>query len=194
MWSQILLISVALFSGTMIVRQVSKRDLQLLTSSSVFGIAVIELIRFAEFTNQAQIIEFGTILILCALLTALLMTIRLLKPVYTRYPYPFVYLPFIIILGFPVVQDMRIISEIIFQLVQAGSLMVLLMLIIGYFEEFEKPWLAVFSVILFVVAYIIYWFGPSFFDVRIWMWQPLLALGMVSVTLIYPSILLQSRS
>lgn len=79
-------------------------------------------------------------------------------------------------------------------MLQSGSLLVLLLLIIGHYEQFKRKWLAVISILSILFAFLIYWILPEYAVIEIWYWKPLIAIGMISFVLTFPYLLTKTSS
>lgn len=126
-------------------------------------------------------------------LIILLSTIRCLKPDYARYPYPFVFIPLIIMAFYPFIQGTDALTLLILKLLQAGSLITFLLLIIGHYDMFKRGWMVILSLVLFLSSYLLYWYMPEQVTVANWMWQPQLAIGIFLSSITYPYMLINNR-
>ncbi len=114
------------------------------------------------------------------ILIVLLDVIHWLRPEFSRYPYPFVYIPLIILLSYPFIEGTEVLINIILTIIQGGSLFVLGTLYIGHYSSFKRKWIALLSIFTFLAAFSIFWFLPGNIEISKWMWQPLIVVGMIS--------------
>jgi hypothetical protein len=190
-WSQILLLltvpAALYFSLTR--TSIRRRDAKIISSITLLLLFVHELLLVTE----SQIIEitagYFVIVINSLILVLLLLAIHWLRPAYARYPYAFVYVPLIIGLSYPLIDGTEVLVNIILIIVQGGSLLVFIGLYAGHFSAFKRGWLAIISILSFLSAFGIFWFLPEQVEISIWMWQPLVVLGMISASLTFPNLL-----
>lgn len=194
-WSQVLLLLVIPMSLYLYVSRMGKnrRD-ALVTGVFVLIVAFLrEIISLIDIPRRALIEEYAAILLLILLLILILMSIRRLRPEISRYPYPFVYVPVTILLFYPLIQGTEALTNIIFKIIQGGSVLALLFLTVAHFSLFVRRWIAVANVIALLLAYIIFWFAPLFMATEQWMWQSLLSVGMIASSIAFPVILSETN-
>jgi len=118
-------------------------------SISVHSVLTIAQLKGGEWT--------GLIAILCVL-SGLLESIRLSKPVYFRYPKYFSFLPLISLLFYPIVLDSLVISKLINATYQGGAVLVAALIILLHHFRIKKTYFQLIGVTLFLVSYLLYWF------------------------------------
>lgn len=127
------------------------------------------------------------ITVLSMLLSALLMLVRHLRPVLFQYPYLLTFSPFLIAIFFPLVKDTYLIKDIMFMSVQAGIVIVSLLIILGM-EVNTQVVVKVFVATLFLAtAFVFYWFRENFIFETQLLWPLMLSAGIVLNTLVLTS-------
>ncbi|PWN07555.1 hypothetical protein [Rhodohalobacter mucosus] len=194
-WSQVLLLLVLPISLYLYITRMGKDRRDALFTGAIVLILMFfrEIVSLTDVTGRELLKEYSAILLLVLLLILILMSIRRLRPEISRYPYPFVYVPFIILLFYPLVQGTEALTNIIFIIIEGGSVLSLLFLTIAHFSLFEKKWVAVLNVVVLFLAYIFFWFEPQFFAAEQWMWQSLLSIGMITSSIAFPVILSETN-
>lgn len=195
MWSQILLIFTAFGASYLLFSRIPSvhRDVKALLISSAIITAAAELLEFFPFTYSNLIQEYLLIILFTLILIVLLMTIRVLKPSYARYPYASVFLPLLVLISYPFIQGTPALTSVILQILQGGSILVLAMLIAAHFGQFKRGWMAIGIFLSMLTAYLIYWLLPLFMDLAVWMWQPFVITGMIFTAISFPRIFGDSR-
>lgn len=195
MWSQIL-ISISCFVSIFIVlNRVPKwnRDIKISATTALLFILATEILLFVSFTYDELVTEALTLLAFTILLSVLLMIIRVVKPEFVRYPYPIVYMPLIIVLGYPLIKGINALTDLILILLQGGGIIVFFLLFTAHNDRFKRRWLLLSGGFLLFAAYIIYWFLESYMaDYHNWVWQLLATMGMISTAMEFPRILINN--
>jgi hypothetical protein len=193
-WSQILLIVFAALSILFLIKRVPASGKEI----GIFGVLICLLTVAHQLfdifkVDQYEIInDYLSLSSYSFVLIILLYTIRSLKPEYARYPYLFVFLPLIIPAFYPFIQGTDALTSLILKLLQAGSLITFLLLIIGHYDTFKRGWMVILTLILFLTSYMIYWYMPEQVSVELWMWQPQLAIGILLTSISFPYILINN--
>jgi hypothetical protein len=189
-WSQILLIISSLISVYFLLSRIpeNRKDIKILGGISCFSVFSHELLHIFEITHYQLVTDYISIAIYSVLLIIILITIRLHKPEYARYPYLFVYTPILVLLLFPFIQGTEVLTSLILKLIQAGSIIALLLLSIAHYELFKRGWQAGVSILLLATSYLIFWFFPDKMNLQLWMWQPQLAVSMFLLSITFPYI------
>lgn len=195
-WSQILLLLIIPVSIYMYQARMGsdRKDAKVIGVMVLITALFYEISRHIEFTYKEITQEYLSITIFVLILILILMSIRRLRPEISRYPYPFVYVPLLILLFYPLIQGTVALTNIILMIIQGGSVAASLFLTIAHYDLFKKRWVAILNVILLLSAYVIFWYLPVLFDTRIWMWQSLLAAGMITAAISLPVILSETNS
>lgn len=188
MWSQILILILSPLCILLYLKRldVQFRDLKYLGTGTLLLVFVLESLQFYSTEILPLIHDILALLVQALVLIILLLTIRLLRPEISRYPYGFAYIPIIVVFLYPLIEESQAITTIIYMMIQAGSVFVLAMLIIGHFDVIKRGWVAIITIISFLSAYLIYWILPSAFEIEAWYWKPFMAIGMLTASLTFP--------
>jgi len=189
-WSQILLIISSLLSVYFLLKRIpeGRIEIKILGVISCFSVFFHELFYILEIYHYQLVTDYLSIGIYSLLLVIILITIRFHKPEYARYPYLFVYTPILVLLLYPFIQGTDVLTSLILKLIQAGSIIALLLIVIAHYELFKRGLQASVSIILLATSYLIFWFLPVQYNLELWMWQPQLALAMLLISLTFPYI------
>ncbi|TVQ02124.1 MAG: hypothetical protein EA359_12295 [Balneolaceae bacterium] len=97
------------------------------------------------------------------LLTSFLILIRIMKPEFFRYPYQFIFVPFLLPLAYLLVLNSSIMQSLIFFSIHVVSIGVFIILSIGYWNYLKhSPILPIASIILLILSFLIYWLLEDF--------------------------------
>lgn len=160
-----------------------------MASVSLVLISAHEVVSLIPFPGQEYISWLLYTSAFSFILVMLLMTIRNLKPEFTRYPYPFVFMPLLLLIAAPFIQAVSILMNFISILLQGGGVLVLFLLYTGYPERFKRLWLAITGLVAFIIAYILCWFMSGLPHIYSWMWQTLAAVGIFATSFTYPRLI-----
>ena len=195
MWSQVLLLLVLPMALYLYISRMGKNGGDALFVG-VFIIILMflrEILTLTDIARRDLILEYASILILVLLLILILMSIRRLRPEISSYPYPFVYVPTLVMLFYPLIQGTEALTSIILMIIQGGSVLTLLFLTIAHYSLFKRKWVAIANVIILLAAYFLFWFAPLFIATEQWMWQSLLSVGMITASIAFPVILSETN-
>lgn len=83
------------------------------------------------------------------------------KPTYTRHPYPFVYLPLLLIPIYGLISDMSVLSELLNQIFQGGAYLIAVLLYFTLHKSgvYKNYYLG--ALLLFLLGYFGYWHYPG---------------------------------
>lgn len=162
------------------------KDLKYLGTGVLSLVFILESLQFYSADILPIIHDIIALLIQALVLIILLITIRLLRPEISRYPYGFAYIPIIVVLMYPFIEESQAITTIIYMMIQGGSVFVLALLIIGHFDVIKRGWLAIITIVSFLSAYLIYWILPADLEIETWYWKPFIAIGMLTASLTLP--------
>jgi drug/metabolite transporter (DMT)-like permease len=114
------------------------------------------------------------------LLTSFLILIRIMKPEFFRYPYQFIFVPFLLPLAYLLVLNSSIMQSLIFFSMHVVSIGVFIILAIGYWDYLKhSPILPVASMILLILSFLIYWLLEDFHTLLELFGQICLSAGMI---------------
>ncbi|SHF51428.1 hypothetical protein SAMN05443144_109150 [Fodinibius roseus] len=132
------------------------------------------------------IVEWGHLICLAFILSALAIFIRESKPVFAQFPLIYTALPLFIIISYFFVYDSIVLKKWMFFLYQGGALMVSLMMY-GLYSYRSRTYVIILAGIgLFFLAYILFWsFSAEARESLSWLWKLVLAGGIVTTVLGY---------
>jgi hypothetical protein len=141
--------------------------------------------------NQVyQIIrDWSLIVSITFILTILLKIIRDLKPVFERYPAPFIYTPLILLPVYPFLNDADVIKNLLNLILQGGALLVFMLISVTIYNKIETAWITLVTILSLTGAYIMYWFIPELPESLSWIWHLLLTFGLISGSFHTPELL-----
>ncbi len=183
MWGDVYFL-IAVILSLSIIFQKYPNDVKDIKFTSIAALIIYltgQLIQFVELTYIDRVNTMLTIVSLSLVFVILLMLIRKLKPVVFQYPYPIVFLPLMLPVSFAFMMDTIIVEQIIFASIQAVVIVVLFLLTAGYSEYMESKWGMGTGLILFILAFVLYWMVKEIYPVPEWIWKIATSAGMVLV-------------
>ncbi len=105
--------------------------------------------------------------------------IRELKPLYNRYPVGFSLFPLLILIVYPFISDQEVLRQLLIQILQGGGLLIGLLIVITLLKPVENSIWVLTGIILIAVSYGIYWFIMDLYSLDDWIWQVILAGGLL---------------
>lgn len=183
MWGDVYFL-IAVILSLSIIFQKYPNDVKDIKFTSITALIIYltgQLIQFVELTYIDRVNTMLTIVSLSLVFVILLMLIRKLKPVVFQYPYPIVFLPLMLPVSFAFMMDTIIVEQIIFASIQAVVIVVLFLLTAGYSEYMESKWGMGTGLILFILAFVLYWMVKEIYPVPEWIWKIATSAGMVLV-------------
>src|SRR5690554_4021049 len=111
--------------------------------------------------------EWASLVVIFCVLSGLLESIRLSKPVYFRYPVYFSFLPLISLLFYPIVLDSLVISNLVIATYQGGAALVATLIIILQHFRNHKAYNQLLGVVLILISYILHWFTSDYSTITI---------------------------
>ncbi len=183
MWGDVYFL-IAVILSLSIIFQKYPNDVKDIKFTSIAALIIYltgQLIQFVELTYIDRVSTMLTIVSLSLVFVILLMLIRKLKPVVFQYPYPIVFLPLMLPVSFAFMMDTIIVEQIIFASIQAVVIVVLFLLTAGYSEYMESKWGMGTGLILFILAFVLYWMVKEIYPVPEWIWKIATSAGMVLV-------------
>lgn len=157
-----ILTSIALIIGLMLLFKATlleKSSYLILLSLSLVTLLVSNVLYLIDF-NLDTIIKWLYLFTLSCLQSSLFGLIRSSKPIFARFPGFLIFLPFIVLLFFPLISHQNILSNLLIGTFQAGCILVAVMIYgIQQLKFGLQIWQLIGSMI-FSIAFIIYWFVP----------------------------------
>lgn len=140
----------------------------------------------ASVTNISNFIfEWGHITCLAFVLSALAIFIRESKPVFAQFPMLYTALPLMIVVSYILVKDTYALKNWLIAIYQGGAITVALLMYSVYTYRRNQYAIILAGVILLLFSYLLYWYVPNVQTAYNWIWQLLLAAGMVTTVLGY---------
>lgn len=122
------------------------------------------------------------------ILSALSMVIWHFKPSYTRHPYPFVYLPLLLIPIYGLISDMSVLSELLNQIFQGGAYLIAVLLYITIRKNavYKNYYLG--ALVLLLLGYLSYWYIPGAADSGMPVWRFFTGTGTILLAISFSGI------
>ena len=191
MWSQILVFFSTLLAAIIFVKKVD-HPLKLVNLFALvpFLSIAVTFLAATELDTYLYIIirDWSLVVSITCILTILLKVIRDLKPVFERYPAPFIYTPLILLPVYPFLNDAEVIKSLLNILLQGGALLVFALISITIYKKLESAWIAILMLLSLTGTYVIYWFIPDLTERLPWIWHLLLTAGIISSSIFTPQL------
>lgn len=129
--------------------------LMFLSAMSVFCLST--LITFFNFTMQFNVRHFLQIMAISFAVSGIFILIRHSKPVFARFPQQFVYLPFLIVIFYPIVDQTIVIKNLVRMIYQGGALFVAALLIPTSKITKHQKWLILGGISIFAISFLFKW-------------------------------------
>lgn len=192
-WAALVLSLVAIYVGFKCLAFTKKNEslkfLGLCIASFVLAVSQISLVldgwlAFYDLTlYSAIIVEWGHIIALAFVLSALAVFIRQSKPVFAQFPLVYAALPLLIIFSYILVQNTYALKEWLLSIYQAGAILVALLMYAIYTYREQRYVYILAGVVLFLFTYLIFWYIPGVQEDYSWAWR--LFLGMSLLLTLY---------
>lgn len=189
-WATLLLIFVSGYVAAKFFSLTNKRG-QLKFLGFTIASGIFTMMQFSVFldyliidpnVNLASefIVEWGHVTILAFVLSSLAIFIRESKPVFAQFPMIYTALPLLIIISYLLVQDTYAIKTWLLVIYQGGAITVALLMYSVYTYRRTEYAFILGGIILFMVAYILFWSISEMQDTYQWVWKLLLAIAMIT--------------
>lgn len=190
MWSIILLILISLFACIVVYRHLSQLPHAEYLSYTILLLNVVALgMMLTESSELDRAIELMFLLIMLFVLVFLLISIRSIQPDYARYPVLYMYFPLVIFPFYAYFVDSEILEFITHMSIQATTILVFSGLVFTYWKSVEKGYLLFLAIILFLIAFCLYWFPGLNSGLRVPLIHLLSGAGIIIASFKFPSIL-----
>lgn len=120
---------------------------------------------------SSVIVEWGHIIALAFILSALAIFIRQSKPVFAQFPLVYAALPLLIIFSYILVQNTYALKDWLLSIYQAGAILVALLMYSVYTYKEPRYMYILFGVVLFLFTFLIFWYIPGVQENAPWVWQ-----------------------
>ncbi len=129
--------------------------------------------------------EWSSVFSSAFLLSAAGALIRDFKPVFSRFPKSFAFLPLILIAIYPLIIDTVMVKQWALAIFQ-GSALTISLLIYGFrtYQNSEYGYMLV-GVVFFAVTFTLYWLPESVFTMPAYVWMLLVSCGILIITVGY---------
>ncbi len=131
------------------------------------------------------ILEWSTVFSVSFLLSAAAALVRDFKPVFSRFPKSFTFIPLVLILIYPMIIDTLVVKYWVLGLYQ-GSALLIALLIYSFrtYENSDYAYMLV-GVIFFAITFLLYWIPESLFTLPVYVWMLLTSSGILILTVGY---------
>lgn len=128
----------------------------------------------------SAVVEWGHILCLAFILSALTVFIRESKPVFAQFPMLYSALPLLIVLSHVLVTDTYAIKQWLISIYQGGAILVALLMYSVYSYRKDKYVPILGGTGLFLITFVLFWYVPGMKESYEWLWKLLLGLSMLT--------------
>jgi hypothetical protein len=188
-WGALLLFIISLYAGYKFLGFTKKNE-----SLKFLGLSIASFIlAFSQFSLLMDdwlgnfdltmysdvVVEWGHIISLAFVLSALAVFIRQSKPVFAQFPLIYTALPLLIVLSFFLVQDTYALKDWLFSIYQAGAIFVALLMYAVYSYKEQKYVYILAGVILFLVTFVLFWYIPGVQECTPLLWKAFLSLSIM---------------
>lgn len=203
-WDALLLSLVGFYCGFKCYKFTEGSDrlkfLGLSVAALVFAITQISvvidgwLLNFDLTLYSDVVVEWGHIIALAFVLSALAVFIRQSKPVFAQFPLIYAGLPLFIVLSYVLVLNTYALKDWLLSIYQGGAILVALLMYSVYTYREQKYMYILGGTILFLITFLIYWYVPGVHENQIWLWKTLLGLSLIATMYGYDYAKKQSRN
>lgn len=192
-WSTILLFAIVLYSLVRWLRSAPAREH---SAIYIFGILLL----LALFTTYATpfLLEEGRLsegirlwsdgVALTGALCLLTNMVRRLKPSYSRYPQFFVYLPLMLLMVFPLIQDSLVLVDLMLMMGGGAGLVSLVLAVVTVFMKLNQRWWLLLGILLLMASFVLHWILGDFSRAHPWTVHTTLSLSIPLMILGYEEI------
>ncbi|MGK7370095.1 MAG: hypothetical protein ACNS64_07750 [Candidatus Halalkalibacterium sp. M3_1C_030] len=124
-------------------------------------------------------VEWGHIISLAFVLSALAVFIRQSKPVFAQFPLVYAALPLFIVLSYVLVANTYALKDWLLSIYQAGAILVALLMYSVYTYREQRYIYILGGIILFLITFLLYWYVPGISDNTSWLWKTFLGLSFL---------------
>lgn len=196
MWTQLFSIITVVASLAIVYKKFPSeaRDIKYISLAALFGWMIGDIAMAANIPYIENLHIFLQSLALALLLIVYLIFIRQRKPVIFRYPYYIVFIPLLIPVAQFIVMQTVIMREIILMSLQGVSILVFILLAVGYARELQYKLLTIIGVILLLWGFSFYWILQNYFIVFEWAWGITNSLGMIACIYSFSDLLMLNEN
>ncbi|MDX1629902.1 MAG: hypothetical protein R3345_14440 [Fulvivirga sp.] len=128
------------------------------------------------------VVEWGHIITLAFILSALAVFIRQSKPVFAQFPLVYAALPLFIVLSYFLVANTYALKDWLLSIYQGGAIIVALLMYSVYTYREQRYMYILGGIILFLITFLMYWYVPGVSENISWAWKTSLV-GSLLLTL-----------
>lgn len=147
-----------------------------LSAIGIFCLSTV--ISFAKLPVQFDLRQFLQITAISFAMSGIFILIRRSKPVFARFPGQFVYLPFLIVIFFPIVDQTIVIKNLVRMIYQGGTLLVAALLIPTSKITSNQKWLILCGIFIFMTSFLLKWIFLAD-ENQYWIWGTTLVPAIV---------------
>jgi hypothetical protein len=189
-WSDILVIICSIVSIIILFFYAGNKYLHLRLYLSISLLTLISATGGPIFYEHIayEISEWSKITGITFSLIVMALLIREMKPVFSRFPVLFSYIPLLIVVAYPFITEAQILKDILNQILQGGTLFIVFLFYLTLIKKLDDHFLFLLALSLFTISYGLYWFGGDFTGNHSWPWQLPLITGMILMSLKFAEI------
>lgn len=125
------------------------------------------------------VVEWGHIISLAFVLSALAVFIRQSKPVFAQFPLVYAALPLFIVISYVLVANTYALKDWLLSIYQGGAILVALLMYSVYtFRELRYVYILG-GIILFLITFLMYWYIPGVSENIGWLWKSSLIFSLL---------------
>ena len=188
-WDALLLSLVGFYSGFKCYRFTKGNDglkfLGLGIAVFVFALTQLSVVidgwldPFGLTLYSGLLVEWGHIISLAFILSALAVFIRQSKPVFAQFPLVYAALPLFIVFSYVLVANTYALKDWLLSIYQGGAILVALLMYSVYTYREQKYMYILVGIILFLITFLMYWYIPGVSEYSAWLWKMFLALSLL---------------
>lgn len=125
------------------------------------------------------VVEWGHIISLAFILSALAVFIRQSKPVFAQFPLIYAALPLFIVLSYALVLNTYALKDWLLSIYQAGAILVALLMYSVYTYREQRYVYILSGTILFLLTFILFWYVPGVSEYYDWLWKTFLGFSLL---------------
>ncbi len=136
-------------------------------SITLFGIALFTFLCGVSFDliyneqERSKVRDWLELISIASVLCGLFIKARNSKPIFARFPIQLTFLPFLVLLFFPLAVDTLVVKNLLQMIYQGGGIIVGLLLFSINQYLYRKRELLLISCVLFLASYILFWILPQ---------------------------------
>lgn len=125
------------------------------------------------------VVEWGHIISLAFILSALAVFIRQSKPVFAQFPLVYAALPLFIVISYVLVANTYALKDWLLSIYQGGAILVALLMYSVYTFREQRYIYILGGIILFLITFLVYWYIPGASENTDWLWKTFLIFSLL---------------